>query len=207
MPRLLLPLSVWFGIALGGLTKMPKEIVIDCRGHLLGRLASIVAKQLLSGHRIVALRCEEINMSGGMVRQKAKYERFLRKRSVSNPRHGAVKFRAPSKIFMRTVRGMVPHKTPRGACAMERLSCWEGIPPHLNTKKRVVVPDALRVMRLAPGRRYCSLGDISHSIGWKYQRVVKDLEDKRKAKSAKYYEAKVATMKLVAQARKEVAAN
>ena len=41
----------------------------------------------------VCVRCEEINISGGMVRQKAKYERFLRKRSVSNPRHGAVKFR------------------------------------------------------------------------------------------------------------------
>lgn len=41
----------------------------------------------------VAVRCEEINISGGMVRQKAKYERFLRKRSVTNPRRGAVKFR------------------------------------------------------------------------------------------------------------------
>ena len=41
----------------------------------------------------VAVRCEEINISGGMVRQKAKYERFLRKRSVSNPRRGATKFR------------------------------------------------------------------------------------------------------------------
>ncbi len=39
------------------------------------------------------MRCEEINISGGMVRQKAKYERFLRKRSVTNPRRGAVKFR------------------------------------------------------------------------------------------------------------------
>lgn len=41
----------------------------------------------------VCVRCEEINISGGMVRQKAKYERFLRKRSVTNPRRGAVKFR------------------------------------------------------------------------------------------------------------------
>lgn len=41
----------------------------------------------------MAVRCEEVVLSGGMVRQKAKYERFLNKRNVSNPRRGAVKFR------------------------------------------------------------------------------------------------------------------
>lgn len=44
------------------------------------------------------MRCEEINISGGMVRQKAKYERFLRKRSVTNPRRGAVKFRCARQL-------------------------------------------------------------------------------------------------------------
>lgn len=42
-----------------------KQVVIDCRGHLLGRLASIVAKELLSGQKVVCVRCEEINISGG----------------------------------------------------------------------------------------------------------------------------------------------
>lgn len=74
------------------------------------------------------MRCEEITISGGMVRQKAKYERFLNKRSVSNPRHGAVKFRAPGRILWRTVRGMIPHKTPRGAEALGRLKSFEGVP-------------------------------------------------------------------------------
>lgn len=38
--------------------------VIDGKGHLLGRLASIVAKQILSGKKIVVVRCEEILISG-----------------------------------------------------------------------------------------------------------------------------------------------
>lgn len=41
-----------------------KAKVIDCRGHLLGRLASVIAKELLNGQPIVAVRCEEINQSG-----------------------------------------------------------------------------------------------------------------------------------------------
>ena len=42
-----------------------KEIVIDCKGHIMGRLASIVAKELLSGQKVVCVRCEEINITGG----------------------------------------------------------------------------------------------------------------------------------------------
>lgn len=55
----------------------------------------------------VCVRCEEINISGGMVRQKMKYERFLNKRMNTNPRRAAYKFRAPSRILVRTVRGWV----------------------------------------------------------------------------------------------------
>lgn len=47
-----------------------KEVVIDGRGHLLGRLASYVAKDLLSGQRIVVVRCEEILKSGSLFRSK-----------------------------------------------------------------------------------------------------------------------------------------
>jgi ribosomal protein L13 len=40
--------------------------VIDGRGHLVGRLASIVAKQLLQGKKIVVVRSEEMNISGSV---------------------------------------------------------------------------------------------------------------------------------------------
>ncbi|KIY96173.1 60S ribosomal protein L13a-1 [Monoraphidium neglectum] len=80
--------------------------VIDARAHMLGRLASIVAKQILAGHQIVVVRAEEITISGGLVRQRMKYSRFLQKRHNTNPnRAGPWHFRAPSRIFWRTVRG------------------------------------------------------------------------------------------------------
>lgn len=67
-----------------------------CCARLLQAIATCLQRlpgDLLLPCPQVAVRCEEINISGGMVRQKAKYERFLRKRSVTNPRRGAVKFR------------------------------------------------------------------------------------------------------------------
>lgn len=47
-----------------------EQIVIDGKGHLLGRLASTVAKQLLNGQKIVVVRCEALNISGEFFRAK-----------------------------------------------------------------------------------------------------------------------------------------
>jgi large subunit ribosomal protein L13Ae len=49
-------------------------IVIDGKGHLLGRLASTIAKQALSGQKIVVVRCEEINISGSFFRNKVRLQ-------------------------------------------------------------------------------------------------------------------------------------
>jgi ribosomal protein uL13 len=47
--------------------------VIDARGHLMGRLASTVAKQLLEGQKIVVVRCEDLNITGTLIRNKSMY--------------------------------------------------------------------------------------------------------------------------------------
>ena len=102
-----------------------------------------------------------------------KYHAYLRKQTRYNPtRGGPFHFRAPSRIFYKVVRGMIPHKTARGAAAMERLKVFEGVPPPYDKKQRVVVPQALRVLRLKPGRKFCTVGRLSHEVGWKYQDVV-----------------------------------
>ncbi|CAH1960136.1 unnamed protein product [Acanthoscelides obtectus] len=160
-----------------------KAIIIDGRGHLLGRLAAVVAKTLLEGNRIVVVRCEQLNISGNFYRNKLKYLSFLRKRCNVNPARGPFHFRAPSRIFWKTVRGMLPHKTERGKQALRRLKSYEGIPPPYDRRKRVVVPGALRVICLKPGRKFCHVGRLSHEVGWKYQTVVRTLESKRKYKS------------------------
>lgn len=102
-----------------------------------------------------------------------KYHAYLRKMTRYNPtRGGPFHFRAPARIFYKTVRGMIPHKTARGTAALERLKVFEGVPPPYDKKQRMVVPQALRVLRLKPGRKYCTVGRLSHEVGWKYQDVV-----------------------------------
>merc|ERR1712226_1525196 len=146
-----------------------KAIVIDGKGHLLGRLASVVAKAVLQGEKVVVLRTEQINISGNFFRSKLKYLSFLRKRCNVNPARGPYHHRAPSRIFFRAVRGMLPHKTHRGENALHQVKPFEGIPPMYAKRRRVVVPSAMTVVCLKPGR--------------KYQNVVKALETKRKLKA------------------------
>eukprot|EP00252_Welwitschia_mirabilis_P002450 TRINITY_DN123_c0_g2_i1.p1 TRINITY_DN123_c0_g2~~TRINITY_DN123_c0_g2_i1.p1 ORF type:complete len:207 (-),score=37.52 TRINITY_DN123_c0_g2_i1:472-1092(-) len=167
-----------------------REVVVDARNHMLGRLASILAKELLNGQRVVVVRCEQICLSGGLVRQKMKYLRFLRKRMNTKPSHGPIHFRAPSKILWRTIRGMIPHKTKRGALALSRLKAFEGIPYPYSMKKRMVVPDALRVKRLKPGHKFCLLGQLSKEVGWHHYDTIKEFDDKRKKRGEEYYERK-----------------
>ncbi|XP_050208548.1 60S ribosomal protein L13a-3-like [Mercurialis annua] len=179
-----------------------KRVVVDARHHMLGRLASATAKELLNGQHVVVVRCEEICLSGGLVRQKMKYLRFLRKRMNTKPSHGPIHFRAPAKIFWRTVRGMIPHKTKRGEAALARLKVYEGVPPPYDKMKRMVIPDALKVLRLQSGHKYCLLGRLSSEVGWNHYDTIKELENKRKERSQVMYERKKQLNKLRVKAEK-----
>lgn len=176
-------------------------VVIDGKGHLLGRLASTVAKELLNGQKIVVVRAEALNISGEFFRNKLKYHDYLRKGTRFNKTHGPFHFRAPSRIFYKAVRGMISHKTARGKAALERLKVFEGCPTPYDKKKKVVVPQALRVLRLRPGRKYTTVGDLSAAVGWKYSSIVSKLEDKRKVRAAEYYAKKKALTKKVLAAK------
>jgi len=110
----------------------------------------------------------------------------------TNPGRGPFHFKSPARMVWRTIRGMVHHKTTRGQDAIGRLSTFEGIPHPYDKKKRVVVPAALRVLRLKSIREHTVLGDLANSVGWKHQELMKTLEDKRRVKADAFYQKKKA---------------
>merc|ERR1712018_907855 len=98
---------------------------------------------------------------------------------------------------------MIAHKSERGKEALKRLQTFEGIPPPYDKKKRMVIPSALLVLRLKPGRKYCSLGRLSHEVGWKYQDVVETLEAKRRVKAEAFHKKKLADEKIATAVKKD----
>ena len=158
---------------------------------MLGRLASVVAKELLNGRKVTVVRCEGINISGSLFRNKIRFQSYLRKRMCTNPVRGPYHFRAPSKIFAKTVRGMVPRKTARGQAALQRLNVLDGVPQPYDKKKKMVVPQALRVLKLRPGREYCVLGVLAAQVGWKQSALVEKLETKRLDNAKQWFQKKL----------------
>ena len=169
-----------------------KVIVIDAKGHLLGRLAAVVAKELLNGQKIVVVRAEELNITGPLERNLRAYAQFVNRISNTNPwRGGPWHYKNPSKIFWRAVRGMLPHKTPRGAAALTRLKIFEGIPYPYSHMKRTSVASALRCVRLDNLRHFTVLKDLSAKVGWNKKELIQNLEAKRQERASKYWTDKV----------------
>jgi large subunit ribosomal protein L13Ae len=52
--------------------------------------------------------------------------------------------------------------------------------------------------------KYCSVGRLSHEVGWKYKTVIETLELKRKAKAAIRFSRKKKDDKLRAEAKKSL---
>merc|ERR1712194_502284 len=172
-----------------------KEVVIDGRGHLQGRLASIVAKELLNGQKVAVVRCEQINISNSLYRQQLKRDAFNRLTNNVNPKKGPFHYRSPSKIFWRVIRGMIPHKTARGAAALDRLTVHDGCPHPYDLKKKMVVPQALKILRIKPHRKWCVLGDLAVKAGWKNKALIEKLESSRRVRSETFFKKKLGAIK------------
>ena len=67
-----------------------KCIVVDAKGHLVGRIASIVAKQIQLGQRIVIVRYEKAIYSGKHYCNKLNFMEDRRKHNNINPRRGGL---------------------------------------------------------------------------------------------------------------------
>ncbi len=108
------------------------KIVIDASNHILGRLSSEIAKNLLEGKDITVINAEKIIVSGN---PKTVIDRFRRKVKRGNPHHGPFYPKTPTGILKRSVRGMLPYKKTKGREALKRLTIHSGNPENIKGEK------------------------------------------------------------------------
>jgi large subunit ribosomal protein L13 len=138
--------------------------VIDGSEHIMGRLATYVAKEVLDGQDVVVLNAEKIVITG---RKEEILDEYKHKRDigVSGPRRKGPFFpRMPDRIFRRTVRGMIPYQHPRGRAAYRRLKVFIGVPESMRGAKATRIPKA--VDKGSTRRVY--LGEVSRMLGAKF---------------------------------------
>lgn len=140
--------------------------VINAADLIVGRMASVVAKALLSGEEVAVVNAEEGVISGTRVSVLAKYRERRARKSIVNPvRHGPFFPRRPDGIIKRAVRGMLPYRKARGRKALKALKVYIGIPKELDGKKMETVEGAHVSKLKVP--RYIKLKELSILLGSK----------------------------------------
>jgi len=142
-------------------TREEKGTVIDASGLILGRMASKVAKRLLLGERITIVNAEKATLSGKKLSRVKDAKAFL---DIGHPRKGPFHPRRPDQIVRRTVRGMLPHRQPKGANALRRLRVFLGVPQELKTARLQIIPEA-HVSKLKCS--YITIEELAKQIGYK----------------------------------------
>ena len=138
-------------------------LYVDASGQIAGRLCSIVAKELLSGKRVIVLNAEKAVLSG---RRSTVFRLWMEKLEISsrvNPIYGPIHPRRPDNIIRRMVRGMVPKTKSKGDLAMHRLRVYMGVPEKYTAVKTSRFEDALP---LRPLSLYTTIAELSKNIGW-----------------------------------------
>jgi len=144
---------------------MSRETVIDATNLVLGRMASIVAKRLLNGERIVIVNAEKAVISGEPRMVIESYKILFNVRTLRNPyRHGIRRPRTPERIVRLAIRGMLPMEKRRGRDAYRRLRVYCGIPPEYRNRTLQSIKEA---SALKLSRTYVKVGDVALQMGWK----------------------------------------
>jgi large subunit ribosomal protein L13 len=138
----------------------PENTIIDAKGLILGRMASIVAKRLLQGETIIVINAEKAAISGKRLSLVKDAKTFL---EVGHPRKGPYHPRRPDKIVLRTIRGMLPRKKPKGQQAYKRLKVYLGAPLEFNDKEIQTLVEASAEKLKSP---YITVGELAKEIGW-----------------------------------------
>lgn len=134
--------------------------IIDAEGLILGRLASKVAKSLLNGNKVIILNAEKAIISGKKRSKVAEAKEFL---EVGSPKRGPFHYRRPDRILRKTVKGMLPHRQPKGKSAYKRLRVFLGVPKEYETKPMITLKEAKASKIKGP---YFTLGELAKEIGW-----------------------------------------
>ncbi len=134
--------------------------VYDGENKVLGRLATLVVKDLLEGEDVRVVNAEKVFIVGDKDNILAKYRQ---NRERGKQRKGPFYPRRPERIFKRTVRGMLPYQQPRGRKAFKRLRAYIGVPKEFE-ESEIVVPD----VKSATGKKGVTLAEVSSYLGAKF---------------------------------------
>jgi len=141
--------------------------IIDATGHVVGRMASVVAKRLLNGEEIVVVNAEHAIVTGKKHMVFQEYRAAHARGSTASRMRGIGPAypRRPDMILRRSISRMMPYQQPRGRTALKRLRVYLPVPAEFKDKPLEIIEVAKR----PPQGPFISLGEISKLLGSKFE--------------------------------------
>ena len=137
-------------------------IIIDAKNLIVGRFATIAAKQALLGQEIAIVNCEHAYLTGT---KKRIIDEYFRKRRMGTWATGPFYHRQPDRLVRRIIRGMLPHKQEKGKSAYQRIMCYLGVPEEFKSQKLETIENA-NINRI-PNLKYIRVEELSKLLGAK----------------------------------------
>lgn len=134
---------------------MTNELIVDAENAVVGRMASIVAKEALLGKKISIINSEKAVMSGNLQNIVGEYI-TLRKKGGSSQK-GPIVPATVEKLLKLAIRGMLSHKQGRGKTALQSIKCYVGIPKEFAGKESIKIGKKMSELKTKHGH---SLGEI-----------------------------------------------
>lgn len=153
-------------------------LIIDAKEHVVGKLATFVAKHLLEGQKIIVINTENLVLTGPIERGIQRFKEYLNKRRLTKPEHGQKHHRSPSLFFQRAVRRMVPKRIVKGKRALSLLTIYESCPDDLINSDWMNCPKALLKNTADPIRKFYHLKNLLIKYGWKYSKETEEQNQK-----------------------------
>jgi len=138
--------------------KKGNELLADADNQIAGRLASVVAKELMKGKRVFVVNAEKAVLSGEPSYVVKKYSEKVKR---GDPYHGPFYPRIPDRMLKRMIRGMIPYKKAKGKDAMKRLKVFISFPEELKNKGPVITE------KQNIESKFTTLGDLAVKLGAK----------------------------------------
>ena len=106
--------------------------VIDGTDMILGRLATRVAKLALAGEEVAVVNCDRVIVIG---KRSQIFSRYKQRVDRGTWKTGPLLHRGAERIVRRTIRGMLPYKTPAGIAAFKKVMCYRDVPQKIANEK------------------------------------------------------------------------
>ena len=134
---------------------MNKEIIIDAKDSVLGRIAAHAAKQALLGKTVTIVNCNQAIITGNKPVILKKYK-SLRAKGGSSLK-GPIISKTPERIMKRTIRGMLSHRQGRGGQAFARIMCYNKTPVEFESAEKISLKRPIKT-------RFITLTELSREL-------------------------------------------